>query len=161
MDTPFKNLAISLAAEAEARLAHLLSTRNMSREHLIKTMFTDPSTVDHELKKEIYYLDAYSKIVNMENYTPNWKDFRPKDYLDALMPDLYKWADVKNTEDFMSKLKGMAALPGAQISDENLFTSLLLAAIWRESSVHAGRIKETVPERAAPDTTGSDGPEAA
>jgi hypothetical protein len=89
-----------------------------------------PREVAPSLMKEVYYLDAYARIINIVNYTPVDKsDWRVKDYLDEFMGAMYIWAN--DNVDLMEYYKETKLYEDVQASDSEFFQAVLLAAMKR------------------------------
>jgi hypothetical protein len=130
--------ANELAEAHEANIQILLKRFNMTREDMVKVFMTRPGDLPIPLLKEVYCLASFTRLVNMVNYKPvDRKDWRPKDFLDAMMSELYKWAESQETSYLEEEI-----CCGYSESDEEVFDQVLVAAVARQVRIDDEQIRE-------------------
>lgn len=131
-----KQIAIDRAKQHELQLSERLKAHSIERKDCVKLFLTKPADLPPDVLKEFYYLDAYAKLVNADNYTPvDRADYRPKDYIDTLYTAVYNWATTKG-DSFLAEIRQNGMLKQMEVADEDIFKSILFAAAYREQRLH-------------------------
>jgi hypothetical protein len=132
MDNPTKTRAIELAAEHEAKLERLLELIGINRRELTKLMAIDRTNVRPDVLIEVCYLDAYTKLINEQNYTPVDKaDWRAVDYVEQLFNRVHNWA--KDSDDLLEFHTEMETAAQVQTKPEEMYESILVAALMEDA----------------------------
>lgn len=131
MDNPTKTRAIELAAEHSKHIDNILAVHKVTREDLTRQLMKDPTKILPHLLKEVYYLDAYTKLVNEVNYTPvDKKDWRAVDYIEQLFTRVYEWA--KDADDLLQFHLETGTAEQVPVIRRQLFESILVATLMEE-----------------------------
>lgn len=137
MDNPTKARAIELAAEHERNIEAICEKRGLTRAQVTKALMVSTPTLPMNLLKELYYLDAYTRLINLENAEP--EEWRAKEYLDAMMGPLYLWAE--EADHLLPDLMELNE-DGTQI-DDHIFYTVLLCAVHRHNVINDRRRQNT------------------
>lgn len=127
MHNPFKALAISLAAEHERNIENILAARKMERKELTKQIMVDPLVLPPHLLKEVHYLDAYAKIINMVHTAKEPEDMKAADHIEKLFDEVYDWA--KDADELLEFFQTTMLTEDLDTSKQEVFQSILLSAL--------------------------------
>lgn len=85
----------------------------------------------YAIAREVFYLDAHNRILNLLNFTSNDKrDWTLKDYLKSLFEKTMDWAEAN--PDLLSTISRSGKLDEmGEVDDNILIPSLVLASIKR------------------------------
>ena len=130
MLNPTLTKAISLAVEHDRNIDNILAVHKSTRKELTKQMMIDPTKVLPHLLKEVYYLDAYTKLVNEENYVPDREFWTAKHYLEDFLSAFHKWLD-DHGEDLTKFFLEEQICQGITDDDNEIFQAVLMAVLGR------------------------------
>jgi hypothetical protein len=112
----------------------MLNALGVTYEKAYEMFLRNSAELPEDVEKEIYYIDAYTRLINMVNYTPvDRADWRPKDYIDNVMPGLYAWAQTEEAQNLSNKYTDMPLVEGA--SNKEVFELVLQAAIYKRRGI--------------------------
>lgn len=132
--------ALDLAAIHDRNIDTIISNVNppLTRKELTKKLLNDPSSIPPQVLKEVYYLDAYTRLVNAENYSPDREYWTAKNYVEALMEPMSVWLEENGAEALEFFLKNEIC-EDMDEQDEKLFSQILAVAIGRQLTIDDGK----------------------
>ena len=138
-------------------LAVVLDERGLTRKDLTKELMDDPTKLDWELIQLSVGLSGLVEFVNEINYKPvDKQDWRPKDYVDALLPSVYTYAETSEAGDHLIDLISFFEKEKELPMDrKEVPASILTSAVFKDIYDRRNRI-----DRPASSDQGSTGPEA-
>lgn len=130
MRNPFKTLAIELAAQHERRIEELIQELGLTRREVTKQMMVNPLELNPDLLKEVYYLDAYAKIINMSESSKTDLKTAPE-FVEELFDKAYAWSQDKDS--LMDYFRVNKIHKEIDSTKQDIFQSILLAGLaWND-----------------------------